>query len=64
MRQRKEWRHGRLHVIKRDYTDPPQWGWLWWGATPGMRRHAITYPVPTVDVWLGQTLWTFRWVRA
>lgn len=43
---RRDWHVGRLHIIRRDYTDPPQYGWLWWGEA--------------LDVWIGQTLWVLR----
>ena len=60
----RNWNVGRLHIIKRRYNDPPQWGWLLWGATKGQRVNAISFPNTTLDVWMGCTLWTFRWSRA
>lgn len=49
MRQRKDWRIGRLHIIKRGYPDEPEYGFLLWNKT--------------LDVWCGRTLFTFRWVK-
>lgn len=48
---RRDWHIGRLHIIRRDYTEPPQYGWLLWGTSHPYRT--------TFDVWIKQTLWTF-----
>lgn len=46
---RRDWHTGRLHVIRRNYGRPPLYGWMWWNGT--------------LDVWVRQTLWTFRTYR-
>mgnify|MGYP007090097874 CR=1 FL=1 len=50
--RRRDWNFGRLHVIRRSYTEPQQYGWLLWGID---RPYSTT-----LDVWFKQTLWTFR----
>lgn len=51
---RRDWNIGRLHIIKRGYKDPPQWGCLLWG---GQNVGGMTF-----DVWMRQTLWTVHWI--
>ena len=54
-RERADHHVGPLHVIVRGYTDNPQYGCLLWGGRDGIGR--------TLDVWVRQTLVTFRFSR-
>jgi hypothetical protein len=50
---RQDWYIGRLHVIRRPHRESAQYGLLGWG---GRRFGAF----PTLDIWVGQVLWTVR----
>ena len=51
---RRDWNLWRLHVIRRGYTDAPQYGCLLWRPR---------YGPWTFDIWTTRTLWTVRWVQ-
>jgi hypothetical protein len=51
-RRRKDYYFWRLHLIVRGYTDEPQYGILMWRC---LKRDPWT-----LDIWFGQTLYTFR----
>ena len=48
---RKDLYVGPLHIIMRGYREGPQYGTLFWGRE--VRN-------PTLDIWIKQTLFTFR----
>lgn len=48
---RKDLYLGPIHIIIRGYNGDPQYGALLWGKEIGS---------PTIDVWIKQTLFTFR----
>lgn len=49
--ERKDFYIGPLHIIMRGYRENPQYGMLFWGKN---------IKDPTLDVWIKQTLFTFR----
>ena len=53
---RRDWRIGRLHVIKREYNDS-QWGALFYADDAAAWWHE-----PTLDIWLRRPLITLRWM--
>lgn len=52
IKPRKDYYFGRLHLIVRGYRDSPQYGILMW--------RAFKSEPWTIDIWIRQTLYTFR----
>lgn len=54
--RRSDWKVGRVHLIRRSYLKEREFGVMFWG-------YQAINPVPTLDVWVGRTMWTLRWVK-